>query len=149
MPVTYIALSCFAAACSLVVAARVWANGDFTGRNALMALLIASAVWALFAGLYEFTPVVETKHWIINIYFPSIVTVPVAMLVFALQYSGNGRWVTRPMLATLVLIPILTVVAVWSNPHHWLFWSEIVWDYSEPFPIGRFSHGPAFWVWVF
>jgi PAS domain S-box-containing protein len=80
--------------------------------------------------------------------YVGIVLVPFSWLGFTVEYTGRGAWLGRHTLALLAVVPVLTLVLVFTNEGHHLFWSATSLDTSGPFVILSLNHGPAFWVWL-
>jgi PAS domain S-box-containing protein len=76
-----------------------------------------------------------------NMAYFGILVVPASWFVFALRFSGLGRWVTTRLLALLWIGPLATLLLVWTNPwHQWFRRSVHVTPTWEP--------GPAFWIHI-
>ena len=58
------------------------------------------------------------------------------------------RLASRRLMAVLIGIPVATLVAIWSNDIHHLFWTDIQMDLSGSVPRSDWRHGPLYWVWV-
>lgn len=134
------------ASLAVIVAIFVWRRRTVPGARPLFALSIAAAVWS-FAYALEIaaTPMPIALFWA-RMQYPGIMTLPVAWLVFALEYASLDHWLTRRNLALILIIPVLTQIAVWTNDYHGLIWPQIRVNTDGPFPILDFDHGPAFWV---
>lgn len=78
--------------------------------------------------------------------YPGTVAAPVLYLVVTLRYAGYERWLSRRVCAGLAIVPVLTVIVVWTNQYHGLFWQSLsvarVGDASVFVP----SFGPWYWV---
>jgi len=75
-----------------------------------------------------------------------IAFVPVAWLLFTLSYTGYDEFVTRRVVAALSVLPVATVVLVWTNRFHGL-----VWRYAEVTVVGGVpveQHLPGPWFLV-
>ncbi|MDW8213553.1 MAG: histidine kinase N-terminal 7TM domain-containing protein [Roseiflexaceae bacterium] len=134
------------ASLALAVAIFVWRRRTVPGATPLIALSLAAAVWS-FAYALEIaaTPMPIALFWA-RVQYLGIMTLPVAWLAFALEYAGLQHWLTRKNLALILVIPVLTQVAVWTNERHGLIWPQIQVNTSGLVPILDFDHGPAFWV---
>ncbi|MDW8148150.1 MAG: histidine kinase N-terminal 7TM domain-containing protein [Roseiflexaceae bacterium] len=134
------------ASLALAVAVFVGRRRTAPGATPLTALSLAAAVWS-FAYALEIavTPMPVALLWA-RVQYLGIMTLPVAWLAFALEYAGLQRWLTKNNLALLLVIPVLTLVAVWTNEYHGLVWPQIQVNTNGPVPILDFDHGPAFWV---
>jgi PAS domain S-box-containing protein len=72
----------------------------------------------------------------------------VLFLAFACSYTNAGHWLTRRNLVLLSLGPLVTLIVVWSNEAHGLFWKQF-WLETGPgySTLGR-TFGPWFAVHV-
>jgi signal transduction histidine kinase/ActR/RegA family two-component response regulator len=77
-----------------------------------------------------------------NIVFMYIVAVPVLWFIFTMQYTGQARqgW------GWLCILPIITVIMVWTNPHHGWVRSQIHFTTIHSFSVITVTLGPYFWV---
>jgi PAS domain S-box-containing protein len=80
-----------------------------------------------------------------NAKYAGIAFLPVAWLVFALQYSGQERWATRRNVALLTVVPLLTQVMIWANPGG-LFRYDIRLETSGSFLTMQSTFGTWFWI---
>ena len=89
------------------------------GRAGLTAVLLGSAVWGLAYGVeLAASTQGEREFWGALKYLGIVVLAP-AWLVFAWQYTGRHRWVTRRVVAALSILPaiVLLVLAMPSTRH--------------------------------
>lgn len=131
---------------AVVIASVVWRRRTVPGAAPLIILSIAAAEWS-FAYAIEIaaTPTTAAIFWA-RLQYLGIMTLPVAWVLFALEYANLRRRLTRRALALLLTIPVLTQIAVWTNDYHGLIWPQIRLDNVGGFSILNFSHGPAFWI---
>ncbi len=54
-----------------------------------------------------------------------IVSGPVTTLLLALAYTGREQWLAPRRLAMLAIVPILTLLLLWTNDLHGLVWSSV------------------------
>jgi len=78
--------------------------------------------------------------------YPGTVLAPVAYLVVALQYADHDRWLSRRTYVVLGVIPVVTVVAVWTNPVHGLFWQSLSIATVDGASVLVPEYGPLYWV---
>ncbi len=70
---------------------------------------------------------------------------PLASLLFVLQYSGYGHWVTRRTLAALGVFPALTALLLFTNEfHHWI-WLDVQLVQAHSLTVLQFTQGGWFW----
>lgn len=132
---------------SLIVYA--WQHRSTPGTRAFLLMALAAAVWSL-GYLGEITaPDVATKVIWGKTQYLGIVLLPYGWLTLSLQLTDQGRWFRPRWHALLLIIPVLTVVLVWTTEAHGLVWRTITLDESGPFPALNFEYGLFFWVnWV-
>ncbi|WP_396611727.1 histidine kinase N-terminal 7TM domain-containing protein [Haloferax sp. S1W] len=91
----------------------------------LAVLMFAIAAWAVpHAIILGYTELERVIFWE-RVRYLGVVSAPVMYLVVALRYAGYERWLSRRTYALLAVVPVITVVAVWTNPSHELFWRSV------------------------
>jgi PAS domain S-box-containing protein len=83
--------------------------------------------------------------WIKMSYF-GITVIPVAWLIFTLQYTKREKWLTWRNLAILFIVPVITLIMVWTNDIFHLMWKDIWLDTSISPPVDAVTHNIWFWV---
>jgi PAS domain S-box-containing protein len=135
-----------ATALTLLVGLIVWRRRSVPGARPLLALSIAASLWS-FTYALELSSVGSPMALVwARVQYLGIMTLPVAWVIFALQYTNHHHWLNRRSLAVLLFIPLATQILVWTNAYHQLIWQRITLDVSGPFPILSYDHGIGFWV---
>jgi len=139
----YSCLLSAAAIVSLSIAIVAWRRRN-TGpaASSIALLMLASAWWGLtyaihWSSLYSPFPM----FWLNSTYL-GVVIVPTAYLVFALHFTGNGKLLNRRTTSFLAIEPILTLVILWTDKIHGLFFSEL-----QPANGSAILDG-GFWFWL-
>jgi PAS domain S-box-containing protein len=83
--------------------------------------------------------------WIKMSYF-GIVILPPAWLIFTVQYADRSKWLTRRTLTILAILPITTLIMVWTNDSYHLMWKDIWIDTSLSYPLDAVTHNTGFWI---
>lgn len=131
-------------AVALLVALLGWQRRNAPGALALMTLMLAMSVWSFAYALYWLSSSTEAHtFWLKMTYFGVVVT-PVAFHVMVQQFIGRGGWLTRRAYIFLAIIPVLTLMFLWTHPLHGLFF-EKDWTGDEAM---IFSGGPWFYVFI-
>src|SRR5918997_1226210 len=144
---TLYAIFLFGAAALLVLFAfRAWGHRGTPGAAALAVLMVAGAVWAVAYGLSLGTAEPSMRVLWGEIKYLGIVAVPLAWLVFALQYTGREGWVRRRTLALLAVEPVVALALIFTNEAHGLFWSSKESGTTGPYSTIESVYGPWFWV---
>ena len=109
--------------------------------------LMAAIVWWLLSAIIEnmSTNPSLSIFWMKMCYL-GITTLPVIWLVFTLQYSDRGKWLTRRGLVLLLILPTVTLIMVWSNDIHHLIWKNIVVDTNLYPMVKTVTYNAWFWV---
>lgn len=132
----------------MVLAAIIFAYRHITVRGAryFIYLTFSVEIWALFMGL-EYG-VVEPAWKIIfaKIEYFGIATIGTTWLLFALNYSRREKWLTRRNIVLMLIIPLVTLLLVFTNETHKLVWPVISTASDHPGAGLVYGHGPAFWL---
>ena len=135
-----------AALISAILAIYIWDRRDVPGAKPTAMLMVALFVWS--AGyLLEFMGAdLATKLFWAKVQYFGIAILPVALLLFALEFSGRHLWLTIPRFLALAFLPFITLILVLSNDSHHLIWSE--WNLQSSTTALKFGYGPVFWIFV-
>jgi PAS domain S-box-containing protein len=144
---TIYALALFAGfVVTLVMAAVVWTRHPAPGIIPLALLMIAVAIWIL-ASAFEVSADEIPMRIICNqISYLGVTTAGVFWLIFTLDYFGS-KWWRRPLNLILIsVLPLITLIIVWTNGFHHLEWANV---YLIDGPLGMTSvweKGPLYWL---
>ena len=117
---TFLMVAAFASAVTMVI---IWRRRTVTGALSLGCLMLATTVWS---GTYAL-------HWT-NLYRPcpffwldmtylGVVTVPAAFLAFTLEYTNRRQLLNRVTISFLAIEPVITIILLWTDPWHGLFFA--------------------------
>jgi PAS domain S-box-containing protein len=131
-----------------LLAAFAWRHRTVRGATAFAVLMLAVMAWAL-----SYAPDVSSSDLAIKIFWSKveyfgIVTVPVAWLAFALQYTGRDGWLRPRTLALLALPSLLTLLLVWTNELHLLIWRHISLVPGPGYVGWKAEYGLGFWLFT-
>ena len=110
---------------------------------------LSAAIWA-FGYMMELLMTDKgTKILWAKFEYIGIVVIPVALFATVLQYIGKENWLEKKKIASLFVIPAITLILVWTNEFHHLVWEKIeLVDYGE-LSLLKISHGVYFWIHTF
>jgi putative nucleotidyltransferase with HDIG domain len=131
-----------------VAGAYVWLRMRAPGARVLALLLFACALNSGAFGLEFATTSLSAKAALEKLLTVGSVTIPTLWFVFALQYTGRGRYLTRVTLALLAVVPLLSLGLAVSNEAHHLFWRRLSLAPGDASLEARLVFGPAFWAHV-
>ncbi len=109
-------------------------------------LFLANAVYSFFYSFEISLRTLQEITWFYRMEYFGISFLASCFLMFVLQFSGNSKWLTMRNQMLILLIPVLTIVLVFSNEYHHFFYTDEKLNLSGPFPA--FSFVPAFWYFV-
>ncbi|MWV64778.1 PAS domain-containing sensor histidine kinase [Halorubrum sp. JWXQ-INN 858] len=87
-----------------------WRERPEAGATWLTLLLVGQVWWTVFLVFELESTTLAAKVWWYDVQWIGVVVIPVAWLLFALEYTGRNRYVTPPVVAGLSIVPVLTVV---------------------------------------
>ena len=120
------------------------------GAATLALLMAAVAEWSWGYALEIGAVDLATKLFWAKVQYLGIVTLPVAWLAFSLHYTHRRKWLTRRNGALISIIPLLTLLLVWTNQAHHLIWQQTEVVETSLFLALNLTYGPWFWVhWAF
>jgi PAS domain S-box-containing protein len=131
---------------ALAVLFRAWRYRPRPVVTTFLWLMAAIAWWLLSAIIENMSSNLFLSIFWMKMCYLGITTLPVIWLVFTLQYSDRGKWLTRPGLALLFILPAVTLIMVWSNDIHHLMWKNIVVDTNLYPMVKTVTYNAWFWV---
>ncbi|NMC79014.1 MAG: hypothetical protein GYA59_06615, partial [Chloroflexi bacterium] len=119
----------------------VWDRRRSPGAAPMIVWLLALIVWPWTYALHWLFPTEPTQFFWLNATYFGIVAVPAAFFVFTLQLTHNDSWLSKSNLWLFLIEPILTLVLLWTDPWHGLFFGgKRLYGTSD-----IFEGGPWFW----
>ncbi|HEY90117.1 MAG TPA: PAS domain S-box protein [Thermoflexia bacterium] len=123
-----------------------WRRRPSPGASWFTAMMFSAGLWASFYILeMGSTTLPATVLWS-KMQYLGAVTLPVTWLSLVLIYTGQRQWLTRRNVALLFIIPLITLVLVWTNEHHELLWIDVGMRTGAPFNALSFTRGAWYWV---
>ncbi|GGL33032.1 PAS domain-containing sensor histidine kinase [Halarchaeum grantii] len=95
-----------------------WRERPEPGATPLVALLAAQSWWAVCIVFRLRAPTVPAKLLWADLAWLGVVSIPLAWLLFALEYTGRDTYVSRGTFAGLAIVPVATVVLAFTTPYH-------------------------------
>jgi len=136
------------AALAAALSVTAWRQRPIAGAKPLTLLLAAISFWS-FTYAFEIASIeLTTKVYWAKVEYFGIVLVPLTWFAFLAHYSENGHLVTPRVVALLFIVPVITLVAVWTNDYHKLYWTANELETSQGFTLVDNSYGPLFLLWI-
>ncbi|MBM3774897.1 MAG: PAS domain S-box protein [Acidobacteria bacterium] len=134
-----------AAVISLGAAAAAWRRRRARGSRAMVGVLLGASQWALASALQVASASEQTQLFWFQARFIGTELLSLSFLAFALRYLGRP-WPSRPTIALLLLMPVLSLAALYTNPWHGLFLTSVHQVSLGAFSVLDVKYGPLFWV---
>ncbi|MEZ4591983.1 MAG: histidine kinase N-terminal 7TM domain-containing protein [Chloroflexota bacterium] len=128
---------------SLSVAALVWQRRHAPGGMTLTFFMLGLAWWSGTYALFWLHLPPSGIFWL-NVTYFGVVTVIPFFFVFVLQFTHRQQWLSNRLFALLGGMGLLTLVLLWTDPWHGLFFAGLR---SETDSV-IFSGGPWFWTFI-
>ncbi len=109
-------------------------------------LTAAVAFWTLGYAAELSSVSLAAKLWFAKFQYIGIVTPPVAWLAYAAFYVGRPAMITRRRLLLAAIVPLMTVLLVFTNEWHHLIWASAEVEIYRSWTMLAVSYGPWFWV---
>ena len=130
---------------SAILAVYAWQKGTAVWAKAYALMMATAAWWTLTYAIELLIPTLTGKQLINNLSSLIANTIGVSWLIFALLYTNRSHFVTRHNIVILLLFPAITIVALWTNNWHELYYSQDYLSSAGPFLVRNPS--PQFFFW--
>ena len=146
----YIVPLFIAAAISIWVAYYAWSYRAVSGAPALALLAFAVSIWAMGYALEIAGADLSTKVVWAKVEYIGTTSIPLLWLVFCYNYFNQNRQMPFRVIAALGILPIVTLLLVFTTEYHGLIWSHYFISRSGDFSSLGVVHGTWFWVyWIY
>lgn len=132
---------------SLVLGGYIWVHYHSPLGRTGSATILASTAWIITTVMELSGGDLPTQIFWKKMQYPGIVVLPAAWFIFAVLYTGREQWLNRRTLAGLSVMPVITLLLVFTNERHNLIWDGFTVDTSGLFLVVEESHG--IWLWAF
>lgn len=109
----------------------------------MMAVL---AIWAFGYGVELTQSTLPNILFWVRIEYIGIGLLPGLWLMFCIAYSGNAERLTPLSISLIFLVPVITILMVWTSPWHNLHYQHLAISTAGPFPLFVFERGPWYMV---
>jgi len=112
-------------------------------------LMLSSSIWSVAYGFELGSTNIEQMKLLTCIEYIGIGSLPISWLVFCLDLVGREKWLQSTGNKLLVaIVPVVTVLLVWTNDFHHLHFSSAVISYKNSFPMLKIVHGISYYIFV-
>ncbi len=133
------------AVCIVVLLGRRRLQQQIPGLTTFILFVLSTAVWSLSTGFGTLSPDETTQYLWARLAYLGIATLPALWFIFVWRYTGWRGGVAWKNALWLFVIPLSTVVLVWTNELHFLHWRDIYFNEALTPPMLESLKGPWFW----
>jgi len=105
-------------------------------------MVLSIAVWALSYGFELATTNLQEMLFWIRLEYVGVSFLPACWFFFIVKFTGKDEWITRRNLSLVLIVPMTTLLLVWTNEFHHLHYKSVSVDSSGPFPLLNIERGP-------
>ncbi len=145
MNVTYAVWLMVAGICALLVAWLAWRRQSVPAAPSLMTMMLCMAIWSLGYGFHWLAEESTWRVFWLYLMHLGMITMPVTFLVMVQKFLGRDQWLTPWAYLLLLIVPVLSIALLWTDPLHGLFFGGSLVD-GKFLP---FRGGAWFYVFVF
>lgn len=133
------------AAISVSAAFAIFQRREVRGGRPLGMMLLAAALWALCDAIELHLPTVAGRRLISQIQYFGVVSCAPFFFHAAMELARLESRITKPVLAMIWGIPLISLVLAWTSQWHALIWTSIEMP-KDGSPFSTYNYGPWFWV---
>lgn len=133
---------------SIALALFAWRRRPAPGALEFALLMLATAEWTLTYAFELGGNTLEMMVFWARVEYFGVVSLSSMWLLIAMRHAGLEKWLASRKLRLLYIVPILTLLAIWTNGAHHLMWTNVAIDPSDPFPILKWDRGIGFWIFT-
>jgi len=108
--------------------------------------MLCLSIWSFTYSLELFLPELLTTLFLTKIEFLGIVSAPVFLLFFALEYTGKSHLLTLRTRLSVWAFPILVLILVWTNEYHHLMWDVETMSTTNGLKLLSVHYNFFFWL---
>ena len=108
----------------------------------------SNAIWSIAYSLELSSHTLDQALFFVNIEYIGIATLPLNWFLFCLSFCNKECWYKKPLhLISILIIPVLTLLLVWTNPLHHLHYKDVKMFSEGAFPMLKIY--PGVWYHIF
>lgn len=121
-PVFYSTLLFTAALISIAIVIATWTQRrTVSGGYAFTLMMLALIFWSLTYAIHWTQAYRPSEFFWLDTTYLGVVLVPLGFLAFSLEYTHRQHWLTNRTVALLTIEPVVTLLLLWTDNYHGLF----------------------------
>jgi len=141
----YAIFSILSALISLIASIIAWRRSA-PGSLMLSLMLLSMAIWAGFYSTRWMEISLDAKIFWFNLMYIGASPLPTLFLLFVLAFTHNDRWFTKRNLLLLSVQPAASLIIIWTNHYHHLFYLSLKTVHVNNFIIIELIRGPWYFA---
>ncbi len=133
----------------LVSALMLICIGYFSWKRNKVYVSISLIPVAIYAFGYAFEILCTSIEWVkfwIKVEYIGVAFLPVAWLIFALNFTGHKDSIKKSTFMLLNIVPVIILIMNYTNDFHYMFYKKLYMNTDGIFPIVELIKGPWYWV---
>ena len=111
------------------------------GSTTYMSLMISISIYSLAYAFELLNYTVAGVFFAIKLEYIGIVTIPVFWVILAHKYTGYDKKVNVLVHLLLFIVPLITLILLYTNNSHHLFYLDLKINTEGPFPLAAITKG--------
>ncbi len=122
-------------------------NKNILGFQYGLLLAVGSIIWTISEAHIILSHGFQLKLIFNKIEYIGIIIIPISYLFIILKNSDYKNWITFKRSILILIIPVLTILFIFTNQYHHLFWSSVILGESNAGTFLLHEYGIWFWIW--
>ena len=135
------------AAITFGLAVYSWLRREVKGATVLSILLFVVTEWTIIGALKWASNDLQQEIALTRWGFIGGTTTPILLFIFILVYLNKDTFLTPVNIALLFLIPVATIILLWTNDYHHLIWASAKLEYVQE-GIANLVPSYNFFYWI-
>jgi len=112
-------------------------------------MMLSNAIWSIAYGFELASGNLDQIKFFTNIEYLGIVTLPINWFFFCVELSGQSKWLKSSRnIALFLIIPVITVLLVWTNKYHHLHYKSLHLSLDSAFPMVAIEPGISYHIFT-
>jgi len=113
-------------------------------------LMLSNSIWSIAYGLELASSTMLQMKLLVNVEYIGIASLPFNWFLFCLVLAGKENWLKKNSNKVLItIVPIFTLMLLWTNSFHHLYYKNLSIDSSGSFPMLQISPGIGYYLFTF
>ncbi len=116
------------------------------GAKIFIVAMLLGVFWCL-GNIFEMAAItLDTKLFWANFQYLAYGFAPISWLVLVFRFTGRANWINKKNLILMSIIPVITILLVWTNQYHHLMRYNVRLVNIGVFSVISKNYGLWFWV---